>query len=107
MKAWSILNELLHSLDHSVGGDLSRNLARLYTYMQTRLLEANTQQIEPPLAEVQDLLCTLLEGWASAVLPANSASTIGAGRAARPTEGISTEELAGHTQEYAPLNCSY
>jgi flagellin-specific chaperone FliS len=31
--------------------------------MQARLLEANAKQIDEPLAEVQKLLSTLLEGW--------------------------------------------
>ena len=101
MKAWSIVNELLHSLDHAAGGELSRNLAALYTYMQTRLLEANTQQVDPPLAEVEKLLSTLLEGWASATLPAAAA------QAARTFSGPHTESRDAHTPDYVPLNCSY
>jgi flagellar protein FliS len=106
MKAWSIVNELLHSLDHAAGGDLSRNLAALYTYMQTKLLEANTQQAEPPLAEVQHLLSTLLEGWSSAVLPATFVkdAVVDSGNAAG---GINTDESSTRTQEYVPLNYSY
>ncbi len=63
IKAWEILLELTQSLDHSKGGDLSRNLASLYTYMQTRLMEANSKQADGPLKEVEGLLNTLLEGW--------------------------------------------
>jgi len=48
MRAWEIVNELRQSLDRSAGGEISRNLAALYAYMQTRLLEANSQQAEPP-----------------------------------------------------------
>jgi len=62
-KAWEILLELLQTLDHTHGGDLSRNLASLYTYMQTRLMEANSRQSDAPLKEVEDLLNTLMEGW--------------------------------------------
>jgi flagellar protein FliS len=62
-KAWEILMELLQSLDHSQGGDLSRNLASLYLYMQTRLMEANSRQSDVPLKEVEDLLRTLMQGW--------------------------------------------
>jgi flagellar protein FliS len=68
-KAWEILRELLVTLDHSKGGELSQNLAALYTYMQTRLMEANSQQLDAPLREVENLLTTLSEGW-SQVLPA-------------------------------------
>jgi flagellar biosynthetic protein FliS len=55
--------ELIRSLDHSQGGDLSRNLASLYTYMQKRLMEANSQQSDQQLQEVETLLNTLLDGW--------------------------------------------
>jgi flagellar protein FliS len=104
MKAWSIVNELLHSLDHTAGGDLSRNLARLYTYIQTRLLEANVKQLEPPLAEVEKLLSTLLEGWTSAVLPADFAQPSGDRLRAAATLNTKNET---HTPEYVPVNCSY
>jgi flagellar protein FliS len=63
VKAWEILHELNRSLDHAQGGDLSRNLASLYAYMQTRLMEANSSQSDGPLREVEGLLSTLQEGW--------------------------------------------
>jgi hypothetical protein len=47
----------------SIGGDLSRTLLELYAYMSGRLLTANMEQSDPPLAEVSKLLSTLLEGW--------------------------------------------
>lgn len=101
MKAWNILNELLLSLDHATGGDLSRNLAALYAYMQTQLIEANTQQIEPPLAEVEQLLSTLLEGWSTAVLPAAAA------QAAATPGTLSHDPHPTHTADYVPVNCAY
>jgi flagellar protein FliS len=62
-KAHAILSQLSVSLDHARGGALSRSLAELYDYMQRRLLEANLRQTAAPLAEVESLLSTLLEGW--------------------------------------------
>lgn len=62
-KASEIISELLHSLDHTRGGEISRTLAELYVYMQGRLIESNSKQIDAPLAEVEKLLLTLLEGW--------------------------------------------
>jgi flagellar protein FliS len=74
MRAWEIVQELKRSLDHASGGEISRSLDELYAYMQTRLLEANAQQSDPPLAEVEALLTTLSEAWrttaASASVPA-------------------------------------
>lgn len=62
-KAIAIVSELDASLDHSIGGEMSRNLARLYQYMRERLTAANIQQADAPLAEVETLLNTLAEGW--------------------------------------------
>jgi flagellar protein FliS len=62
MRVVAILQELSHSLDPQYQ-EISRPLGDLYAYMQTRLLEANSKQIDAPLAEVEQLLSTVLEGW--------------------------------------------
>jgi flagellar secretion chaperone FliS len=68
-RASEIINQLMLTLDHSTGGELSRNLVELYAYMQTRLIDANTNQIDPPLAEVGRLLTTLADAWRMATAP--------------------------------------
>jgi flagellar protein FliS len=65
LRALAILRELTRALDPHYP-EISRPLGELYAYMQTRLLEANAQQIDAPLAEVEQLLSTLLEGWLAA-----------------------------------------
>jgi flagellar protein FliS len=62
-KACGILMELAAALDHEHGGEISQRLAQLYIYMQRRLIEANFQQSDAPLAEVLGLLSTLSEAW--------------------------------------------
>jgi flagellar protein FliS len=62
-QAYRVLSELNGSLDRERGGDLSRRLAQMYGYMMRRLLEANFQQRDEPLAEVLGLLATLAEAW--------------------------------------------
>jgi flagellar protein FliS len=62
-KAMSIVAELNGSLDHQAGGEISRNLGRLYAYMLQRLLQANLKQSDGPLAEVLGLLSTMGEAW--------------------------------------------
>ncbi len=62
-RAFEILVELNSSLDHERGGEFSQRLAQLYDYMRRRLLDANTQQADPPLTEVLGLLSTLSEAW--------------------------------------------
>ena len=84
MRAWRILDELAQSLDHQRGGEISPALARLYAYMQTRLIEANARQADAPLAEVEALLGTLREAWQSV-------------KPAPPPEALS----------YQPVSCSY
>jgi flagellar protein FliS len=62
-KAVDILTELILSLDHEKGGDLSKRLQELYGYMQHRLLTAHANQEDEPMAEVISLLTNLLDGW--------------------------------------------
>jgi len=62
-QAFRILVELGSSLDHSRGGEVSRNLAELYDYMQRRLIHANATQTDAPLEETELLLATLEEAW--------------------------------------------
>lgn len=65
VRAWEILQELSRSLDTKAGGDFVIALSQLYPYMQARLIDANIRQTDPPLAEVERLLLTLLEGWST------------------------------------------
>ena len=62
-KACEILIELSASLDSARGGEIAARLSRLYAYIQTRLVQANCDQADAPLAESLGLLCTLSEGW--------------------------------------------
>ncbi len=63
MQAYLAIAELLASLRPEVAAELSQRLRNLYFYMQQRLLHANMQQTDQPLAEVLGLLMTLDEGW--------------------------------------------
>lgn len=64
-KTVAIIGELDSSLNHSVGGQISTNLARLYQYIRERLTAANVRKEDAPLAEVESLLNTLAEAWNS------------------------------------------
>ena len=68
-RAYEIVVELSTSLDHERGGEISQRLALLYDYILRRLLEANMQQTDAPLAEVLGLLSTLSEAWAGVRKP--------------------------------------
>jgi flagellar secretion chaperone FliS len=82
-KAMAIVAELARSLDMRGGGELSRNLAELYSYVGKLLIQANTEQREAPLIEAGQLLATLLEGW-SASMPAEPDRESGDSKPASP-----------------------
>ncbi len=67
-KAHDIINELTVSLNHEVGGEVAKDLERLYNFMVTQLLRANVENTSEPLRAVQKNLETLLEGWKGAVV---------------------------------------
>jgi flagellar secretion chaperone FliS len=62
-KAAEIIVELSCSLDPARGVEIAVRLAQIYSYLQRRLLEANCDQQDAPLAEALGLLSTLSEAW--------------------------------------------
>jgi flagellar secretion chaperone FliS len=63
LRAYSAIAELLAALRPEVASELSGRLRSLYFHMQQRLLDANMQQADIPLAEVLGLLITLDDAW--------------------------------------------
>lgn len=70
-KAHDIVNELLNTLDFEIGGDLARELERLYNFIIQELLVANLENSKEKLQAVQKILTTLLDGWREAVSQTN------------------------------------
>jgi flagellar secretion chaperone FliS len=64
VRAYKAIAELLSALRPEMAPELCARLQGLYCYMQQRLLDANMEQADKPLAEVLSLLTTLEEGWA-------------------------------------------
>ena len=95
-KAINIISELVHSLDHSRGGELSQNLVRVYDYTQRLLIEGNSQQIDAPLAEAERLLSTLLEAWVQASVP----------EPAPQAKRSAYHRAASEAMDYEPLSCA-
>lgn len=75
-RAMEIAVELAGSLDRENGGEVARQLASLYDYMERRLIEANLHQDDRALAEVEGLLATLDEAWAAMVEPASAPASL-------------------------------
>ena len=64
MRAYAAVHQLLAALRPEAAPELCKQLQGLYLYIQQRLLDANMQQADPPLAEALRLLTTLAEAWA-------------------------------------------
>ena len=64
MRAIAIVDEGLRgSLDLSHGGELARNLMDLYTYVVTRLTQANAKADSAIVDECQRLVAPVRDAW--------------------------------------------
>ena len=77
-RAHAILTELSLSLNHAAGGELSRDLAELYDYLQRRLTQASIEQSAEPISDVIRILGTLLEAWEALSNISSSSSDVSA-----------------------------
>jgi len=80
IRAQAIVNELHESLDIERGGDMARNLASIYDFMQRRLVEANLRKDVTPAREVLGLLRELLPAWQAAARAAAPTPSLAAAR---------------------------
>ena len=62
-KAMAIINELQSVLDLDHGGTIAEELDRLYTWINSRLLDAVVKQDVKPIDEVRRVLETLRGAW--------------------------------------------
>lgn len=67
IKAQAIVTHLSATLDVERGGEVAANLARIYEYLNHRLLEANVRKDAAPAREVERHLRELLPAWEQAV----------------------------------------
>ncbi len=81
-RALAIVIELQNTLCLDDGGDVAKELDRLYSYMTTRLLDSNMKRDRKALDEVLRLLSTVRDGWAQIGVPATRGATAGAGASA-------------------------
>jgi flagellar secretion chaperone FliS len=67
-KAIGIVGELRASLDHAAGGEIAKDLDRLYEYSLDQLSQANVTRTPTGVVNTLQVLRTLKEGW-DAVIP--------------------------------------
>lgn len=66
-KAHDIILELISSLNFEIGGDVARDLERLYNFMIEQLIKANIEGKKEPLETVEKIMMNLLDGWRGAI----------------------------------------
>jgi flagellar secretion chaperone FliS len=69
-----IVAELQNSLNVEEGGDIARELDRLYVYISTKLLDV-TRGDAAAADEIHKLLCTLRDGFSQAAAPGAPAAS--------------------------------
>ena len=67
VKVHDIINELTTTLDFNVGGQVARDLERLYLYISEQLVKANIENSKEPLITITKIMENLLSGWRIAV----------------------------------------
>ncbi len=66
-RAYDIIMELNNTLDHKVGGEISKNLESLYIFILEQYTKANISGNPEPLKSNLKMLETLYQGWIQAV----------------------------------------
>jgi flagellar biosynthetic protein FliS len=63
-KAEAAVDELILSLDHSVGASFTRTMADLYRYVLDQIIQGHVRQSEKAFREALSILTTLSSAWA-------------------------------------------
>lgn len=66
-RAYDVVMELNNTLDHKVGGEISKSLEQLYMFITDQYTKANINGTIEPLQNALKVLETLYEGWVGAV----------------------------------------
>ncbi|MDH4122102.1 MAG: flagellar export chaperone FliS [Deltaproteobacteria bacterium] len=65
VRSREIVAELMATLNPEKGGEVGRNLKRLYVYVFDKVVEANLYKDTDRIREAVKIMSTLREGWAS------------------------------------------
>ncbi len=66
-KGLAIVTELMNTLNHDIGGEMSKRLEQLYIYIIDEYTAANINNSEKSLENVLKILTSLRETWAEAI----------------------------------------
>ena len=73
-RALAIVAELQNTLNLNDGGDIAKELDRLYAYISTRLFDVTAKADDHAAQEVHKLLSTLRDGWAQIAAKGSAAA---------------------------------
>lgn len=66
-KAHAIISELMFSLNHEVGGDITKQLERLYTFLGDEFIAANIKNDVKHLDNALKIMSNMRDTWLEAV----------------------------------------
>lgn len=66
-RAFDIVNELNNTLNHEVGGEVSKSLESLYIFVTDQLTKCNATGQKKPLEDAIKVMETLYQGWVGAI----------------------------------------
>ncbi|MDH4186514.1 MAG: flagellar export chaperone FliS [Nitrospira sp.] len=95
-RALSIIAELRNSLNLEAGGEIARNLDRLYLYMHEELVRGHLAKQPEPLERVRSLLMDLNSAWRQV---ASQVKTLLDAKAAAPSPPVQPVMLAPYHQD--------
>jgi flagellar protein FliS len=67
LRVQAIITELLTSLDKDRGGEIAKNLERLYLFFLEKLTEANIKKDPEPMRQIKPLIEDLRNTWAEMI----------------------------------------
>lgn len=80
-RAYDIILELNNTLDHKIGGEISKNLEQLYMFITEQMTKANISGDPQYLRNCLKILETLHEGWQRAVEQLKRETNVGSEKA--------------------------
>lgn len=94
-RALAIIAELRKSLNLEEGGEIARNLDRLYLYMHEELVKGHLAKQPQPLEKVRTLLTDLNSSWRQV---AQQVKTLLDPSAGAPTQSVKPAGIPGYQQ---------
>ena len=66
-RAFDVVLELNNTLNHDIGGEISKSLEQLYMFITDQLTKSNATGQRKPLEDALKVLETLYSGWVEAI----------------------------------------